>query len=71
MAGITLAQAEAKLAVWMAADEKVAGGQAVDLDGRRLTRADAAEIRRNIAYWDGWCRRLGGGVPRIGRIVLP
>lgn len=65
MAGITLEQAEAQLALWLAADAAVSSNQtyAVDTGGSRrsLTRADAAEIRNNIEYWDGWCRKLAPG----------
>jgi hypothetical protein len=70
MAGITLTQAEGKLAEWMAADSAVAAGQAYKIHGREMTRANAAEIMANIEKWDGWCRRLGrrglrirGGTP--------
>ena len=37
MAGITLAQAEAKLAEWLAADTAVAAGQSYTIGGRSLT----------------------------------
>jgi hypothetical protein len=66
MAGITLAQAEAHLAVWLAADTAVASGQSYSINGRSLTRADASEIRENIDYWEGKVTRLssstGGGI---------
>lgn len=56
MAGITLAQAEAKLTLWMDAEEKVAAGQSftIEVDGtrRELRRADLSEIRRTIDYWN-------------------
>jgi uncharacterized membrane protein len=52
VAGITLTQAEAQLAVWLAADTAVASGQAYSIAGRALTRANAREIRENIEYWD-------------------
>lgn len=52
MAGITLAQAEAQLAVWLDADTKVASGQSYEIAGRRLTRADAGEITAKIDYWN-------------------
>jgi hypothetical protein len=58
MPGITLAQAEAKLATWMDADDVVATGQAYSMGGRSLTRADAPEIRKNIDYWDKQVQRL-------------
>ena len=41
MAGITLAQAEAQLALWLTASEKVAKGQSYTIGDRSLTRADA------------------------------
>ena len=51
MAGITLAQAESQLALWLAASEAVATSQSYSVSGRSLTRADAKEIRENIDYW--------------------
>ena len=44
MAGITLAQAQAQLDAWLAASLATATGQAYEIAGRRLTRANAAEI---------------------------
>lgn len=65
MAGITLAQAEAKLAEWLAADTAVATHQAYTMGDRSLTRANAAEIRQNIAYWDAKVQKLSRGGLRI------
>jgi len=65
MAGITLAQAEAKLTTWMAADDAVANGQAYTIDGRTLTRANADEISRKIIFWDKQCKRLSRGGLRV------
>lgn len=66
MAGLALEHAEAQLILWLAADAAVSSNQSytVDTGGskRTLTRADAAEVRRNIDYWDGWCRKLSPGV---------
>jgi hypothetical protein len=61
MAGITLAQAETHLAAWLAADEAVASGQAYTIAGRSLTRANAAEIRANIDYWEAKVQKLTTG----------
>lgn len=80
MAGITLAQAETALAAWLAADQALAGGaQSVRVNtggiDRQVTAADAAEIRNNIDYWNGWCVRLSPrengrtGIPASG--VIP
>lgn len=60
MAGITLAQAEAQLTVWLAASTAVAGGQAYAIGGRSLTRADARSIQQQVEFWDRKCQELGG-----------
>jgi hypothetical protein len=60
MAGITLAQAEAQLASWLAASTAVAGGQAYTIGGRSLTRADARAIQQQIDFWDTKCQELSG-----------
>ena len=58
MAGITLANAEAKLAEWLAADTAVSSGQSYSIGGRSLSRTNSKEIRENIAYWNEWCVKL-------------
>lgn len=58
MAGITLAQAEAKLTLWMAADDAVASGQSYSIGGRSLSRADAKMIADNIDRWDAKVKQL-------------
>jgi len=52
MAGITLEQAQAKLDLWMAADDAVATGQEYSMGSRRLTRADADVIDKKIDKWE-------------------
>jgi hypothetical protein len=70
MAGIDLTTAEAKLALWLAAEEKLTLGQSVsvDVDGNRqdLTRADLDAVGQRIAYWDRWCKRLSTTARRSG-----
>lgn len=58
MPGITIDQAQAQLALWMAADTAVASGQSYSIGGRSLTRANAAEITNKINYWNGWVVKL-------------
>lgn len=58
MAGLTLAQAETALALWIAADQAVAAGQSYSIKDRSLSRADAAEITRKIDYWDNKVKML-------------
>ena len=67
MAGITLAQAESSLALWLTAEEKVASGQEYEIGNRRLRRADLEEIRKTIDYWDSKCQKLArsGGTGRM------
>ena len=68
MAGITLAQAEAQLAIWLAADTAVASGQSYTIGGRSLNRANAAEIRTNIDYWDSKVQKLTASASSSGGI---
>ena len=74
MAGITLEIAQAKLDKYLAAEERILLGQAVDVDGHRLTRADLEAVQRGVALWDGRVKELtpassGGGMPV--REVIP
>ena len=61
MAGITLANAEAQLALWLAADAAVATGQEYTIGGRTLKRADAGEITKKIDYWNSKVQTLSAG----------
>ena len=72
MAAITLAQAQAKLDLWMAADDAVAGAQSYIIGTRSLTKANSEEIRENIKFWSTQVETLsrsGGGI-RIRRTVV-
>ncbi len=61
MAGLTQAQAEAQLALYIAAEEKVLSGQEYSIGSRRLKRADLAEIREGIQFWNAEVQRLSNG----------
>jgi hypothetical protein len=61
MAAITLEEARAKLATWMAAEETIAGGQAVQYEGRALTRADLRMVGERITYWETKVNQLERG----------
>lgn len=75
MAGITLAQAEAKLSEYLAAETAVLGGQSVRHEsGRMLTLADLATIRDGISHWDSQVKLLSASATRGGgrsRVVAP
>lgn len=65
MAGITLAEAEAQLALYLAAEQAVLAGQAYSIKDRSLTRANLAEIRAGVAQWNGWVQKLSRGGIRL------
>lgn len=67
MAGITLAQAEAKLAEYLAAESKVLKGQKVEIDGEALTRADLDMIQRGIDSWNKRVQNLAASSSGVGR----
>lgn len=58
MAGIDLNTATAKLTAYLNAEAAALTGQKYEIEGRMLQRADLAEIRNGIAYWDQWVKRL-------------
>ena len=58
MAGITLADAQATLALYQTAERKILLGQKVDIDGQSLTRANLKDVREGMTYWDGKCKEL-------------
>ena len=51
MAAITLAVAQAQLDAYLAAEVKILKGQAVEIDGQRLTRADLDSVQKGVAFW--------------------
>lgn len=58
MAGITLEQAEAQLALYLAAEVKVLSGQSYEIAGRKLTRADLEQIQTGITTWNSRIQTL-------------
>lgn len=73
MAGITLAQAEAQLAAYLAAETAVLAGQAYEIAGRRLTRADLQAIQAGIDSWNQRVSSLSRGAAgrSRARTVVP
>lgn len=78
MAGITLADAQSQLTIWLAASAAVAASQSYEIPQgtgqRKLTRANAAEIRQQVEFWDQKVKQLtsasAGGRRRV-RYVVP
>ena len=74
MAGITLKIAEKHLNAWLEAELQVTTNQSYTIGSRSLTRADLADIREQIAFWEGRVAALEnqqkhGGRNRMIRIV--
>lgn len=69
MAGITQAQAEAQLALYLAAEEAVLANQSYTINGRSLTRANLNEIQAGITAWDRRVQRLSRGGIRVSGIT--
>jgi hypothetical protein len=68
MAGITLAQAEAQLALYLTAEEKVLSGQEYEIAGRKLKRADIDVIQQGIKTWDERVKQLSASASGRGRM---
>lgn len=71
MAGITLAQAEAQLALYLAAETKILAGQKVEIDGQALTRANLEFVQKGIDTWNNRVRTLSERSSGRGRSVTP
>lgn len=67
MAGITLAQAEAQLAAYLAAETAALSGQSYRIGERMLTRADLAEIRAGVDAWNSRVVSLAAAASNAGR----
>ena len=48
---IDLATAQARLTLWLEAEERVSRAQSYTIGNKTLTRADLADIRAQIDYW--------------------
>lgn len=71
MAGITLAQAQAQLDAYLAAEIAVLSGQKYEIAGRALTRANLADIQAGIARWDAKVKELAGKSSGRRRGIVP
>lgn len=68
MAGITLAQAEAKLTLYLDALDKIVLKQKVEIDGQALTRANLADVEKAIEIWDARVKQLSASAAGRGRM---
>lgn len=74
MAMFSKAMCQARVELWLKAEEAVALGQEYQIGTRKLTRADLKAVREELEYW---CKKLaeadaeekGGGRNRVYGIV--
>jgi len=71
MAGLTLAQAQAQLDAYLAAETAVLGGQEYEIGGRRLRRADLRTIQQGITLWNQRVQELSARASGRGRSITP
>lgn len=71
MAGITLAQAQAQLDAYLAAETAILGGQEYEIGGRRLKRADLQAIQAGISLWNQRVQDLTVRASGRSRAVVP
>lgn len=67
MAGITLAQAEAQLALYLAAEAAVLAKQSYSIGGRSLSLANLEEIQSGIRIWNDRAISLSATATGRGR----
>lgn len=60
MAGITQQQAQTQLDAYLAAETAVLSGQSYEIAGRKLTRANLADIQSGIKLWNSRVIALAG-----------
>ena len=51
MPAIPLSTCQARLDLYLAAEAKILLGQAVEIDGEKLTRANLADVQAGIELW--------------------
>lgn len=72
MAGITLAQAESKLASALSAYESALTNQSYSIEGRSLSRQAIESLENAVKFWDRKVKELSGeqeiGFTEIGFI---
>lgn len=67
MAEITLETAKKHLDMWLEAENQVAINQAYSIGGKSFTRANLAEIRKQVEYWSNMVAKLQNIAKKKGR----
>lgn len=47
----TVAKCNERLEMWLVAEEAISNGQSYTIDNRRLDRANLAQVREQIKFW--------------------
>ncbi|MHB0998203.1 MAG: DUF6148 family protein [Armatimonadota bacterium] len=65
--------ARERLQMWLDAEAAVATGQSYRIGNRQLERANLADIRESIKYWQSQVNRLESGRDRGARVfrIIP
>ncbi len=71
MAGLTLEQAEAKLLLYLAAEEAILTNQKLKFGDREITRADLPGVQEGIAIWNRRIQSLSRSGGITVREVIP
>jgi len=74
MAGITLAQAEAKLALYLSLETSLGINAEVTIDGDTYKRHQLKDIRESIVFWNSQVNKLTpatstGGSVRVRQVI--
>jgi hypothetical protein len=74
MTGISLETAQKHLDAWLEAELAVTNAQSYTIGSRTMTKANLAEIRKSIEYWQGKVTQIknvqkSGGRNRVKRFV--
>lgn len=67
MSGITLETAKKHLDMWLEAETQVAINQSYSIGGKSFTRANLAEIRKQVDYWSNKVAALQNIARKKGR----
>ena len=71
MAGITLAIAQTQLNSYIAAESAVLLNQGYEIHGRKLTRANLAEIQQGINLWNQRVQQLSRRASGVAKAIVP
>lgn len=63
----TVTQCNERLQIWLDAEEKIASGQSYTIDNRRLDRANLAQVREQIKFWQNELSKAQATVYGRGR----